>query len=80
VNALQSAGQNETATRDSISITDVTLDAPEHATVHTTEVWDINIFNLSNRRLVQPSSTTTYDETYTVEYQNGGRIVTLDRV
>jgi hypothetical protein len=67
-------------TQTAVDVVDVTLNAPGHATVHTSETWagEIDSANTGQRIALIPS--TTYVETYTVEFQDGGWIVILNEV
>jgi hypothetical protein len=80
INKLRSAGHSQKLYQNAFNVTDVTIDAPGHAIVHTTETWSGEIDSLSTGQLVQRLPPTTYIETYTVEFQNGGWIVTLDQL
>jgi hypothetical protein len=73
---LRSQGQTRNNTNTAFAVTAVTLDGPGHATVRTHESWYAEIHDAVSGRLLQSTPTTAYDETYTVEYLNGGWIVT----
>jgi hypothetical protein len=76
VDKLRSQGQTKTTVNTAFAVTDVALDGPGHATVHTRETWYAEIHAAAGGRLLQRTPAATYDETYTVEYLNGGWIVT----
>jgi hypothetical protein len=76
LNTLRSQGHTEKNTNTAFTVTDVTLDSPGHAIVHTQETWSDEIHDAASGRLVQQSPPVSYHETYTLEYQNGGWIVT----
>jgi hypothetical protein len=76
VNKLKAAGHSEKDVQSAFNVTDVSLYSPGHATVHTTETWTGEIDSASTGRLIQRIPPTNYVETYTVECQNGGWIVT----
>ena len=61
-------------------ISDVTIDAPGHAVVQTTETWSGEVNSASTGQLIQRLPPTNYAETYTVEFQNGSWIVTLNQL
>jgi hypothetical protein len=73
---LRSQGQTRKNVNTAFAVTDVTLDAPGHATVRTHETWYAETYQASSGRLLQRTAPTTYDETYTVEYLTGSWIVT----
>jgi streptogramin lyase len=77
---LRSRGQKKQNVNTAFAVTDVTLDAPGHATVHTTETWSGEIDSASGGQPIQRLTPTSYTETYTVEFQNGGWIVTLNQL
>jgi hypothetical protein len=79
LNDLRGRGQSRNNVNTSFVVTNVTLDAPGQATVHTHEVWYAEIYG-SRGQLLQRTPSTNYDETYTVEFQNGGWIVTRNVV
>lgn len=58
----------------------LTLDAAGHATAHTRETWSAETHAADSRQLLQRTPPTTYQETYTVEYENAGWIVTKNDV
>jgi hypothetical protein len=76
LNRLRSQGHTEKNTNAAFIVTEVTLDSPGHAIVHTQETWSDEIHDAASGRLVQQSPPINYHETYTVEFQNGGWIVT----
>jgi hypothetical protein len=80
INKLKAAGRSKKLYQNAFNVTDVTIEAPGHATVRTTETWSGEIDSLSTGQLVQRLPPTNYVETYTVEFQNGGWIVTLDQL
>jgi hypothetical protein len=69
----------EKDTQVAFSVSDMSLDAPGHATVHTTESWSRQITSSGGQPL-GGVATANYAETYTIEFQNGGWIVTLDHI
>jgi hypothetical protein len=73
---LRRQGQTRKNVNTAFAVIDVTLDAPGHAIVRTHETWYAEIDNAADGRLLQRTPSATYDETYTVEYLNGGWIVT----
>ncbi|HEY1293366.1 MAG TPA: hypothetical protein VGJ60_09810 [Chloroflexota bacterium] len=79
LNDLRGRGQSRNNVNTSFVVTNVTLDAPGQATVHTHEVWYAEIYG-PRGQLLQRTPSTNYDETYTVEFQNGGWIVTRNVV
>jgi hypothetical protein len=76
LNTLRGQGHTEKNTNTAFTVSDVTLDSPGHAIVHTQETWSDEIHDAASGRLLQQSPTVTYQETYTLEFQNGGWIVT----
>jgi hypothetical protein len=74
VHALRGQGQSHTDVNTAFSVTDVAIDAPGHAIVHTHETWYAEIHDAA--RLIQATAPTTHDETCTVEFHDGGWIVT----
>jgi hypothetical protein len=62
------------------TVASVTLDTPEHAFVRTNETWYTETYDLATGELLEQGPSATYDETYTVEYLNGGWIVTNDDI
>jgi hypothetical protein len=77
---LRSQGQTRNNVNTAFAVTDVALDAPGHATVRTRETWYAEIHAAASGRLLQRTPAVTYDETDTVEYLNGGWIVTLNEL
>jgi hypothetical protein len=75
---LRVQGQAKKPINSAFSVNDVALTGPGHAVVHTHETWYAEIYSTSDGRFAQRTAPATYDETYTVEYQNGGWIVTKD--
>ena len=57
-------------------MTSVSVDAPAYATVDTHETWYAEIYDIGSGKLIQRTPPATYDETYGLEYQNDGWIVT----
>jgi hypothetical protein len=76
---LQQLGQSRDNVQQAFTVTGVTLDAPGLATVHTHETWS-SATHSSSGQVIQRTPPTTYDETYRVEYQNGGWIVTKNDI
>ncbi len=76
VAALRTRGQTSKSVNTAFAVDDVTLDAPGHAVVHTTETWYEDSYNAANNRFIVRSKPKTYSETYVVEYVNGGWIAT----
>jgi hypothetical protein len=72
VNSLPGQGQSHTNVNTAFSVTDVAIDAPGHAIVHTHETWHAEIHDAATDRLIQRTAPTTHDEPYTVEFQDGG--------
>jgi hypothetical protein len=73
---LRSQGHMRKNINTAFAVTDVTLEAPGHAIVRTQETWYAEIYSVASGQLLQRTPPATYDETYTVEYLNGGWIVT----
>jgi uncharacterized repeat protein (TIGR03803 family) len=73
------ANRLEKNTQVALNIADITLDSPGHATVHTTESWSVE-YDTSDGRLIARAGASTFTETYTVEFQYGGWIVTIDHI
>jgi hypothetical protein len=76
LDSLRQQGHSRQNVNTAFTVTDVTLDAPVHATVHTRETWYGELYDLGSGRLVQRTPSATYVETYTVELQNNTWIVT----
>jgi hypothetical protein len=76
VDSLKQKGQSRHNVNIAFTVDDVTLDAPGHAIVHTHESWYAEILDQGSGQLLQRTPPQAYTETYTVEYQNGGWIVT----
>ncbi len=76
LDSLKHQGQSRRNVKTAFSVDDVILDAPGHATVHTHETWYAEIADQASGKLLQRTPATNYRETYTVEFQNGGWIVT----
>jgi hypothetical protein len=72
---LRRLGQTRNNVNQAFAVTGVTLDAPGVATVRTHETWYAETYS-SGGQLLQRTPPVTYDETYTVEFQDGGWIVT----
>jgi hypothetical protein len=75
LNNLRGRGQTRNNVNVSFVVTGVTLDAPGQATVRTHETWYAEMYG-SGGRLLQRTPSANYDETYAVEFQDGGWIVT----
>jgi WD40 repeat protein len=73
---LRSQGQTQTNSNTGFTVVDVSLDAPGHAIVHTQETWSAETRRSATGELVQRSGPTNYRETYTVEFLDGGWVVT----
>jgi len=80
IDKLRNQGRIERSTNTAFTVTGITLDAPGHATVHTTETWSAEIGTSPNGRVVQRVPPTTYSETYRLEYLDGRWIVTLNEL
>jgi hypothetical protein len=80
LDTLRAQHERKNNVNTAFSVLDVTLDAPGHAVVHTSETWYAEIYDLSTGRLVQRTAPGTYAETYYVSYLDGGWIVTLNQV
>jgi hypothetical protein len=80
VERLRSRGEAQTSANLAFNVLDVALDAPNHAVVHTREIWSAELHDAAGGQLIQRIPATTYAETYTVEYQNGTWIVTLNKL
>jgi sugar lactone lactonase YvrE len=76
---LQRLGQMKKSVNQGFSVTSVTLDGPGAATVKTHETWAADIYSLGGQ-LLQRTPPATYDETYSVAFQDGGWIVTRNEV
>jgi hypothetical protein len=76
LDGLRGQGRTRKNLNTAFSVTEVTLDAPGHALVRTHETWYAEIYDRNSGRLLQRTPSTSYDETYTVEYLSGGWIVT----
>jgi hypothetical protein len=75
LNNLRSRGQTRNNVNVSFAVTGVSLDAPGLATVRTHETWYAEMYD-SGGRLLQVTPTASYDEIYSLEFQNGLWIVT----
>jgi hypothetical protein len=73
---LRSQGHSRANFNTAFTVDDVSLQEPGRAIVHTHETWYAEIYNAADGQLLQRAPTQTYSETYTVEYLNGGWIVT----
>lgn len=60
-------------------VINVTLDAPGHAIVQTQETWSAEIYDMATGQLQQQTPPATYTEAYTVEFIDGGWIVTKNK-
>jgi serine protease Do len=69
-------GQYREAVNTAFTVTDVSLDTPSHATVHTRETWYDVVFDQKSGKQVQREVPGTYDEAYTVERIGPNWIVT----
>ena len=58
---------------------DVSLAAPGQAIVRTRETWSAEILDMASRKVVRQIPPTTYSNTYTLEFVDGGWIVTSNQ-
>jgi len=77
---LRSQGVTQNNINTEFVVADVMLDAPGHGLVQTHETWYSQISVAATGQPVKQTPSTTYVEMYTVEYLNGGWIVTRDDV
>jgi hypothetical protein len=77
---LRSQAHTQTNVNTSFAVISVTLDSPGHATVHTRETWFAEINAAASGQLIERTPPATYQETYVVEYLQGGWIVTKNEV
>jgi hypothetical protein len=80
LDALRAQHQRKNNVNTAFSVLDMSLDAPGHAVVHTSETWYAETYDLTTGRLVQRTAPGTYTETYSVSYIDGGWIVTLNQL
>ncbi len=73
---LRNQGHSRKNLNTAFTVDDVSLPEPGQAVVHTHETWYAEIYDAANGQLLQRTPAQTYSETYTVEYLNGGWIVT----
>ena len=73
---LRGLGQRRQNVNTAFTVSDVTLGAPGQAIVHTHETWYAELLDANSGQLLQRTAPATYDETYVVERQAGGWIVT----
>jgi hypothetical protein len=73
---LRRQGHRRQNFNTAFTVDDVSLQEPGRAIVHTHETWYAEIYNAADGQLLQRTPPQTYSETYTVEYLNGGWIVT----
>jgi uncharacterized repeat protein (TIGR03803 family) len=78
IDRLRSQQVSQNNVNTAFAVSDVTLDVPGHVLVRTRETWYSEISLAATGQLVRQTPSTTYAETYTVEYLNGGWIVTKD--
>jgi hypothetical protein len=71
VDKLRAQGHVERDHESAFNVVDVSLDAPGHAVVHTHETWYDETYDSSDRAFLSRSASTSYAETYLLEYQNG---------
>src|SRR5262249_23457638 len=76
IQQLRGAGHRRTSQELLFSVPAVNLDAPGHAVVNTHETWSEEIDDAASGRVLQAAQSATYNETYVVEFQSGGWIVT----
>src|SRR5205823_1896559 len=76
VDQLRRIGHTMKNVNDAFTVASVTLDAPGHAVVQTSEAWYTETYDGVTGELLERSPLATYDETYTVEYLSGAWIVT----
>ena len=77
---LRSQGHSRQNVNTAFTVDDVSLEGPGRAIVRTHETWYAEIYNAADGQLLQRMPPHTYSETYTVEYLNGGWIVTENDV
>jgi hypothetical protein len=77
---LRAQGHAERDHESAFTISDLAVDAPGHAVVHTHETWYAETYDAADRNLLQHIPASSYNETYIVEFQNGGWIVTRNDV
>jgi len=76
VDQLRRMGQTMKNINSAFMVASVTLDAPGHAVVRTSEAWYTETYDGATGGLLERSPLATYAETYTVEYLSGAWIVT----
>ena len=76
LDTLRIAGQIRKSTNLAFNVVSVEVDAPGHAVVKTRETWSEEIDDAATGRVLQSPRSGSYNETYVVEFLNGGWIVT----
>lgn len=79
IHDLSSEGHTRTNVNTQFSISDIEMNSPQEAVVTTHEVWYAEIFDRGGR-LLQRTNAAEYDETYSVELQDGSWIVTANDI
>jgi hypothetical protein len=77
---LRAQGHAERDHESAFTISDIAVDAPGHAVVHTHETWYAETYDASDHTLLRHIPPSNYGETYVVEFQNGSWIVTSNDV
>jgi len=80
VDQLRRKAQTMKNINTAFTVASVTLDTPGHAVVQTSETWYAETYDSATGGLLERAPSATYAETYTVEYLNGGWIVTRNDV
>ena len=80
LDTLRRNGQHRRSTKLSFSVDNVSLQAPGHALVSTHESWSEEIDDARTGAVLRPPASASYAETYTVDYQVNGWIVTANKV
>jgi len=80
VDQLRRKGQTMKNINTAFTVGSMTQVAPGHAVVRTSETWYGETYNSATGGLLERTPSATYAETYTVEYLNGGWIVTKNDV
>jgi hypothetical protein len=76
IQQLLQAHQRRRNANSAFDVLDVSLDAPGHAIVHTRETWSAEILDMASYKVVGQIPPAAYNNTYTLEFVDGGWIVT----
>ncbi len=80
IHALRAQGHIRNNVNTQFTVLKVQMESPQRAVVTTHEAWYTELFDLASGRLLQRTNAAEYYETYVIELQDGGWVVTDNEI